>query len=47
VRASRLIVLDLYWKPGAPTRIMGFSRGDWEDRLLGARRPNADPDIPA
>jgi hypothetical protein len=34
VRASRLIVLDLYWNPGAPTRIMGFSRGDWEHSLL-------------
>jgi hypothetical protein len=34
VRASRLIVLDLYWTPGEPTRVMGFSRGDWEDRLL-------------
>jgi hypothetical protein len=35
VRASRLIVLDLYWAPGEAVRIMGFSRGDWERALLG------------
>jgi hypothetical protein len=34
VRASRLIVFDLYWTPGEPTRIMGLSRGDWERSLL-------------
>lgn len=34
VRCAGLIVLDLYWMPGAPTRIMGFSRGDWERDLL-------------
>jgi hypothetical protein len=34
VRASRLIVLDLYWTPGESTRVMGFSRGDWEQGLL-------------
>lgn len=29
-----LIVLDLYWRPDAPLRIMTFSRGDWEKALL-------------
>jgi hypothetical protein len=29
-----LIVLDLYWRPDAPLRIMGFSRGDWEAALV-------------
>lgn len=29
-----LVALDLYWRPDAPMRIMGFSRGDWEDELL-------------
>ena len=33
VRAP-LIVLDLYWRPDEPLRIMGFSRGDWECDLL-------------
>lgn len=28
-----LVVMDLYWKPDAPMRIMGFSRGDWEGEL--------------
>lgn len=32
VRAP-LVVLDLYWRPDEPLRIMGFSRGDWEDDL--------------
>ena len=36
VRASRLIVFDLAWTPGQPTRVMGFSRGDWERDLLAA-----------
>ena len=30
VRAP-LVVCDLYWRPGEPLRIMGFSRGDWEE----------------
>jgi hypothetical protein len=34
VRAARQIVLDLYWKTGEPTRVMGFSRGDWEFDLV-------------
>lgn len=38
VRVRRLIVLDLHWKPGEPTRIMGFSRGDWESALLDLAR---------
>lgn len=33
VRAP-LVVLDLYWRPDDPLRIMGFSRGDWEQALL-------------
>ena len=32
--APPLIALDLCWNPGAPLRIMTFSRGDWEDELL-------------
>jgi hypothetical protein len=39
VRASRLIVLDLHWKIGEPTRIMGFSRGDWEFDLIETSMP--------
>lgn len=34
VRAEHMIVLDLYWNVGEPTRIMGFSRGDWEADLV-------------
>lgn len=34
VRVEHMIVLDLYWNVGEPTRIMGFSRGDWEADLL-------------
>jgi hypothetical protein len=30
VRVAGSIVLDLYWKRGERTRIMGFARGDWE-----------------
>ena len=30
VRVAGSIVLDLYWKQGEPSRIMGFARGDWE-----------------
>ena len=37
VRAP-LIVLDLYWRPDAPLRIMSFSRGDWERELLALGR---------
>lgn len=38
VRATRLIVLDLHWKQGEPTRIMGFSRGAWERALIALAR---------
>ena len=31
-----LVVLDLYWTPGEPLRIMNFSRGDWERDLAAA-----------
>lgn len=31
---ARLIVFDVYWSPGEPLRVMGFSRGDWERDLL-------------
>jgi hypothetical protein len=34
VRVEHMIVLDLYWNVGEPTRIMGFSRGDWEADLV-------------
>jgi hypothetical protein len=34
VRVEQMIVLDLYWNVGEPTRIMGFSRGDWEADLV-------------
>lgn len=30
-----LVVLDLCWNVGEPLRIMGFSRGEWEDGLMG------------
>jgi len=33
VRAP-LVVFDLCWNAGEPLRIMGFSRGDWEDDLM-------------
>lgn len=33
-----LVVLDLYWTPGEPLRIMSFSRGDWERDLAAAAR---------
>lgn len=33
--SAPLIVLDLYWRPGEPLRIMTFSRGDWERDLAG------------
>jgi hypothetical protein len=37
VRVAGSIVLDLYWKRGEPTRIMGFARGDWEfDLVVGS-----------
>lgn len=36
VRAP-LIVFDLYWNKDEPLRIMGFSRGDWEQTLIAAR----------
>jgi len=29
-----LIVLDLYWNPDEPMRIMSFSRGDWERDII-------------
>lgn len=32
VRAP-LVVMDLYWRGDDPLRIMGFSRGDWEEDL--------------
>ena len=32
VRAP-LVVCKLSWRPGEPLRIMGFSRGDWEESL--------------
>lgn len=35
VRAP-IIAMDLYWRAGAPLRIMTFSRGDWEGALLEA-----------
>jgi hypothetical protein len=38
IRATRLIVLDLHWKQGEPTRIMGFSRGAWERALIALAR---------
>ncbi len=41
VRAAGLIVLDLYWNPGQPARIMGFSRGDWERGLIAAPSPES------
>jgi hypothetical protein len=28
-----LVVYDIYWKSGAPLRVMTFSRGDWEAAL--------------
>ena len=31
--AEPLIVLEIAWKPGEPFRLMGFSRGSWEDAL--------------
>ena len=31
-----LPVFDLLWNPDEPTRILYFSRGDWEDDLLAA-----------
>jgi hypothetical protein len=34
VRAP-LIVLDLAWRDGDPLRIMTFSRGEWEEALVG------------
>jgi hypothetical protein len=34
VRVEHMIALDLYWNVGEPTRIMGFSRGDWEIDLI-------------
>lgn len=34
VVSAPLIVLDLYWSPREPMRIMGLSRGDWERDLL-------------
>jgi len=36
VRAP-LVVFDLSWNDGEPLRIMGFSRGDWEEKLMEAR----------
>ncbi|MGE0653825.1 MAG: hypothetical protein AB7P12_19070, partial [Alphaproteobacteria bacterium] len=33
-----LVVLDLYWNPGEPLRIMSFSRGAWEDALIALAR---------
>ena len=32
--APPLVAFDICWTPGAPLRIMTFSRGDWEDALL-------------
>ncbi len=29
-----LLVLDLYWRPGEPMRIMTLAGGDWEQALL-------------
>ena len=37
VRAP-LVVMDLYWRADQPLRIMGFSRGDWEDALIEVAR---------
>ena len=34
VRAP-LAVFELAWRPDEPLRIMNFSRGNWEDELLG------------
>ena len=38
VRAP-LVVFDLYWRLDAPLRIMGFSRGDWEEALTAPAHP--------
>ena len=32
VRAP-LVVLDLYWRPASPLRIMTFANGDWQQEL--------------
>ncbi len=32
--APPLVAFDICWTPGAPLRIMTFSRGDWEGALL-------------
>lgn len=40
VRAP-LIVLDIWWTPGEPLRVMSFSRGDWENDLAGLAGPTA------
>ncbi len=38
VVAPPLVVFDISWTPGEPLRIMNFSRGEWEDRLLKLAR---------
>lgn len=35
VVAAPIITFDICWKTEEPLRIMTFSRGDWEDDLLG------------
>lgn len=43
VRAP-LKVLDLWWIPGSPLRIMSWSRGDWEYELIaGSHRISTGP----
>lgn len=31
--AASIVVLDLYWQPDKPLRIMTFANGDWQQEL--------------
>ncbi len=38
VVAAPIVAFDIYWRGDEPLRIMTFSRGDWEGRLLALAR---------
>ena len=38
VVVAPIIAFDIYWRDDAPLRIMTFSRGDWEERLMALAR---------